>query len=177
MEIWKDIKDYEGYYMVSNLGRVKSLDRVATTKRGVVKNTKGKILNLTLKNNGYLSVMFSLKDKRKRFHVHRLVAYAFIENIHSKPFVNHINGIKTDNSVINLEWCTHKENAQHALKHNLTKKGEESTSSKLTENQVIAIRRLYRLNPKFNKLKLSKKLGVQDTTIHKIIKNQRWKHI
>ena len=79
-EKWIDVEDYEGFYKVSNLGRVRSLDRISPTKLGAIKHTKGKIMNLTLKNNGYFSVMFSVLNKRKRFHVHRLVLIAFLDN-------------------------------------------------------------------------------------------------
>lgn len=74
VEIWKDIFGYEGFYQVSNLGRVQSLNSTIITKKGVVKPKYGMILRLTVKNNKYLSVMFSVKSEQKRFHVHRLVA-------------------------------------------------------------------------------------------------------
>lgn len=176
-EIWKPIKGYESFYEVSNLGRVRSLDRIAKTKAGVIKPTKGKLLSLTLKNNYYISVMLCVKDQRKRFHVHRLVADAFVKKIPGKNLVNHINGVKDDNRFENLEWVDYSENAQHAIKTKLTPIGEESTSSKLTEKKVKAIRRLFRINPFFNRKRIAQKLGVGDTTIHKIIRNQRWKHI
>lgn len=176
-EIWKPAVGYENFYQVSNKGKIRSLDRSSPTKRGIIKNTKGKVLNLTLKNNGYLSVMLSISGKSKRHYVHRLVAETFILNPENKKEVNHINGSKTDNSVINLEWNTRTENIKHALTTNLTPKGEVSSSAKLTEKHVLIIRRLHRINPNFNKLQVAKKLGVQDATIHKIIKRQRWKHI
>lgn len=176
-EIWKDIPGYEDYYQASDQGNIKSKDRVASTKAGVIKPTKGKVLNLTIKSNLYLSVMFSVGAITKRHHAHRLVAQTFIPNPENKPEVNHIDGIKSNNRVQNLEWVTTKENRVHASLNNLTCKGEKSFQSKLTNNKVLAIKRLYRMNPKFNKLALSVKLGVRDTTIHKIIKGQRWKHI
>lgn len=176
-EIWKPVVGYEDYYEVSPTGRVRSLDRISETLSGVVKPTKGKVLNLTVKNNGYLSVMLSVKSITKRFHVHRLVAQAFIPNPYNKAFVNHKNGIKDDNRLENLEWCTRKENAQHASKTGLLRVGEDNAQSKLSKENVLAIRRLYKMNPNFNKTAISKKLGVQNSTIHKIINNKRWKHL
>lgn len=176
-EIWKAIKEYNNYYEVSNFGNVRSLDRIAKTKAGVIKPTKGKVLRLTLKNNGYKTVMLCVNDKRKRFHVHRLVAQAFIPNPENKSEVNHKDGNKANNNVANLEWNTKSENMQHAVLNNLCKIGEESRSAKLSEKTVIAIKRLFRINPNFNKCQIAKKLNVRDTTIHKIINNQRWKHL
>ena len=74
IEIWKDVKGYEGFYQVSNLGRVKSLKGHLITKAGVVKPRHERIMNQTLKNNGYKTIMLSVDNLQKRFHVHRLIA-------------------------------------------------------------------------------------------------------
>ena len=110
-------------------------------------------------------------------YAHRLVAKYFISNTDEKTEVNHIDGNKANNHVSNLEWSTKSENMQHAVLNNLCKIGEESRSAKLSEKTVIAIKRLFRINPKFNKCQIAKKLNVSDTTIHRIIKNERWKHL
>lgn len=117
MEKWKDIKGYEGLYQVSDQGRVKSF----------VRRKEGKILKLQTTYKGYLSV----KVGGKRVAVHRKVAKAFIPNLDNKPQVNHIDGIKTNNNVDNLEWCTNSENQIHANKLGLrrTPKGEEVYNS------------------------------------------------
>lgn len=112
-EIWKNT-EVDGY-MVSNLGRVKSLDRFLPPDnvhpRGQFK--KGRIMKTYRKHHNYDSVILS-KRPDKRYYVHRLVATAFIPNPENKRDVNHKNGNTKDNRVENLEWTTHKENAQHA---------------------------------------------------------------
>ena len=110
MEIWKDVVGYEGYYQVSNLGRVRSLDRVITDKRGVVKNHKGFVKKLTPGNHGYMTAELSRDGKHTRCLVHRLVAEAFIPNKENLPSINHKDENKHNNHVGNLEWCTHKYN-------------------------------------------------------------------
>lgn len=123
-EIWRDIKGYEGKYQVSNFGRVKSLCRTVRYKNRYGKisiaKVNGKTKNMTMNSNGwregkgYLSVMLYKNNKGRRHNVHRLVAEAFIPNLHNLSQVNHIDGDKTNNRVDNLEWCTQSENMQHA---------------------------------------------------------------
>lgn len=177
LEIWNPVKNYNGFYEVSNLGNVRSLDRKAFTKSGVLKRTKGKILSKTIKKNGYLTVMLCLNGKQKRFHIHRLVCQAFNKNETNYPMVNHIDGDKKNNHYNNLEWCDSSHNMKHAVNIGLINLGEKSKKSKLNTHIVLAIRRLYKINPKFNKLAVAKKIGVSDTTIHKIINRKKWKHL
>lgn len=103
IEEWKDVKDYEGLYQVSNLGRVKGLK-------------KGKILKQHDNGKGYMQVGLYKNNKGKPYYVHRLVAKAFIPNTENKPEVNHKDKDRANNCVDNLEWVTSKENEQH--KHN-----------------------------------------------------------
>lgn len=101
-EIWKDITGYEGLYQVSNLGRVKSL-----------KNDKEKILKPAISSKGYLFVNLYKQQKTTHYKVHRIVAKAFIPNPNNLPQVNHKDEDKTNNCVINLEWCTAKYNINY----------------------------------------------------------------
>ena len=124
-EIWKDIKNYEGLYQVSNLGRVKSVDRIITMKNDVYINNKvrfqkGKILQPHISNHGhYLALTLCKNNKRHTKRVHRLVAETFIPNPDNLPEVNHIDGDKFNNTVKNLEWCTDRQNKDHAKAYDL----------------------------------------------------------
>lgn len=131
-EIWKDIQGYEGLYQVSNFGRVKSLDRMAKCRGGVYKLNKERIVFGGIGKYGYNTVCLRKENKRKYLLSHRLVAINFIPNPENKPKVNHINGVKTDNSIENLEWCTVSENTKHGFDvlGRKMKKGYEDKRSK-----------------------------------------------
>lgn len=112
-EIWKDIKGYEGLYQVSNLGRVRSVDRYVKQKEGFYQYIKGRIRKSKLNNGGYMLVSLSKDNKGKTFLIHRLVAQAFIPNSENKPQVNHIDENPCNNCVDNLEWCDAKYNCNY----------------------------------------------------------------
>lgn len=115
LEIWRDVRDFEGFYQVSNLGRVRSLDRLGDNGRLY----KGVIKSAGDNGRGYLQVNLKVKGKQKSVYVHRLVAEAFIPNPENKPEVNHCDGDKTNCFEDNLEWTTHIENVRHAFDNGL----------------------------------------------------------
>lgn len=120
-EIWKDIKNYEGLYQVSNLGNVRSLDKIDyiynfKKEQKVKRIRKGKIIKHNISNKGYKFVSLYKNKKRNNFYIHRLVAQTFIQNIDNLPIINHIDGNKLNNNISNLEWCTYSHNVKEAYR-------------------------------------------------------------
>lgn len=163
MEIWKPIVGINDKYEVSNLGRVRSLGY----KTPLIFKPRFYL------RSEYLLVRLTVDGKRKYFSIHRLVAEAFIPNPDNKPCVNHINGIKTDNRVKNLEWVTRSENQYHALKNGLAPSGEKHPNAKFTKEQIIFIRD----NPaNLTGRELAKKFNVTPTVISGIQLGKCWKN-
>lgn len=135
MEKWIDIQGFENKYQVSNLGRVRSVDRIVVRSDGKTLHKKGKILKNRINRDGYLSViLYDNNFKCNSKYVHRLVAQSFLKN-GDKPEVNHIDGDKSNNIVSNLEWCTRCENIQHADKTGLRIFTKES-KEKMRKSQI-----------------------------------------
>jgi len=153
MENYKVIKDYPDY-AISIDGEVFSL-------------RYNKKLKSIINTRGYMRVDLTKDFIRKTIKIHRLVAEAYIDNVNNYPQVNHINGIKTDNRVENLEWCTAKQNIQHAIINKL-----KVQSSKLKEFQVLEIR-----NSRLSRKELSILYDISVRNIGFIINRVTWKHI
>jgi hypothetical protein len=173
-EIWKDVKGAEGYAKVSNLGRIKSSDRVFLNTLGKHVRYRGILIACRI-CNGYEYISITTSTGRKNAMVHRFVAEAFIPNSDGKPFVNHIDCNKRNNQVNNLEWCTHLENITHAKENNRHKKGSDVHRSKLTEEQVHEIREKSKNGYTYKQLK--KEYNVGWTAINGCVKRITWKHI
>jgi hypothetical protein len=173
-EIWKSIEGFEGLYEVSNLGNVRSLPRT-------VKNRyfPGKNRSLTSQKTGYKAVTLTGKGKRITDYVHRLVAKAFIANPENKPAINHIDSDRTNNNVMNLEWCTFQENIDHAAKvGSFNNVGEHHPQSILTEKDVKEIRNRYKKHCRKNGSgALSKEYGVSVSNIMDVIYKKSWKEV
>lgn len=166
-EIYKDIAGFEDY-QVSNFGNVKSKQKRRKGK-SCYYISKEKPIKLNLKKSGYFEVVLTNESLKKTFSVHRLVAIAFIPNPDNKPQVNHINGIKNDNRIENLEWVTASENIIHAVDNGLTNKNR---FAKLTAKEVLEIRNLKNKNTE-----IAKVYNVTRETISLIKNRKTWTHI
>ena len=119
IEIWHDVKGYEGIYKFSTLGRIKSVARKMGDAPGVTRKMPERIMKQAVNNKGYMTVMLSRGDRKRRpLFVHRIIAQA-IPNPENKPCVNHKDGNPKNNKINNLEWCTQKENTRHGWEHGL----------------------------------------------------------
>lgn len=174
-EVWKDIENLEGQYQVSNLGRVKSLERVITRSNGWPLRIKEKILKQHDNGKGYMLVKMD-----KRFvAVHRIVAKHFLDNPQNLPEVDHIDGRRGNNESTNLEWVTKSENMKrsHARGARVCPdiKGDKNPGSKLTEREVIEIRKRHKEGAK--QVEIAKDFGINFRTVSQIVNRSIWKHV
>jgi NUMOD4 motif-containing protein/HNH endonuclease len=177
-EIWKGVLGWENRYEVSSIGRVRSVEREGKHYSGSKSLWKSKMLKFNI-NRGYKHVLLYRSEfDKQRTGVHRLVAAAFIPNPDNKPTVNHINCNPGDNRVENLEWATYKEQQDHAAKsgHRYMTLGEMSNFSKLTESDVIEIRRLFD-NGIMTRIEIANKFSMAKSNVQYIVNRQTWKHI
>lgn len=168
---WKPVIGYEGSYEISDFGKVRSI-----TRKCGERITNGKILNERLNKKGYPEVFFHSKEKKNLArNPHRLVAETFIPNPNNLPQVNHINGIKTDNKVKNLEWVNNSMNQLHAYALGLqpSRKGENNSNTKLTNNIVTTIKEKY--NSGLNIKYISENMNINLSILRQIIYGRTWK--
>ena len=157
-EIWKDVLGYEGFYQVSNLGRVKSLDKHDRCGRF----KEGKIKVIGDNGNGYCVVNLKVDGKQQMKTVHRLVATAFIPNPNNLSEINHIDGNKKNNTISNLEWCDRSKNVKHAIKNKL--------QTNFGQRKVMCVE----LNKVFNSVTEAEKwVGVKGSRISNVCQLKR----
>ena len=159
------IDGYEGRYMMTEGGGVYSL-------------LTNKILKTSLDKDGYKRLSLrGVCGKRKTFTLHRLIAKIFIPNPENKPCVNHIDGVKSNNRVDNLEWCTVSENTKHSYDMGLQPKpyGESNNNNKLREKDVLEIRRLWEEGV-MQKV-IAKKFDIKQPTVSNIVRRKIWPNL
>lgn len=181
-EIWKDVLGYGGYYAVSNLGRIKSLDRYARNNiNGGKRYIPGRIISQKTKSNGYKEVSINIDRSKRSRYVHRLVCEAFFGKIEDKLAVNHKDGDKSNNRLDNLEICTYSQNSKHSyhVLNNKLKplKGEGHARSKLKEEEVIHIKSSYIKGSSNAEIHSTYKGRVSKTQINSIMYGLSWKHL
>lgn len=182
-EIWIDVEGFEGLYQVSNLGRVKSLDRTEwSVRNNSPRKRSGRMLKPSKNNRGYEYVDFYKDGKPERMTVHRIVAIAFLSNPGKRETVNHIDGIKANNRAVNLEWMTLSENINHAYKTGLKDKGvnrgEANWNAILDEKSVIEIRdNAIKNGGSLSIEELGRMFGVGKGTIKDVVNRKTWKHV
>ena len=162
-EEWRSIPDFDGYE-VSSYGRVSSIDRTATVMhKGRFRiKTFSSVLLVQINDRGYARVSLYKNDRKKKaYKVHKLVAEAFIPNPENKPEIDHIDGIKNNNNVCNLEWVTHAENMRRAL-------------GTITFEIAEEIRLAYETE-KISQENLGRRYGVKRCIIADIVINKSWK--
>ena len=152
-EIWKDIQGYEGFYQISNLGNVKSLERVVDKGNGILQHRKERIMNKRESVDGYYIAKLNVNKESTSIAIHILVARHFIDNPNNYPEVNHKDCNRKNNQVDNLEWCTHQQNVEHSkqLGHYKTKSGCDNPNYK---NDTLKIK--YKNNPTLAKINNSR---------------------
>ncbi len=162
-EIWKEVRDYEGIYWVSNKGRIRNRSKI------IVSREKG----------GYKRISLSKSGKKRSFAVHRLVAFSFLPKPkEGRNEINHIDGVRNNNAPCNLEWCTRKENIKHAIEVTgnytqhigLWKKIKNKKQSELSRSDVLKIKKL--LSEGVTGYRISKIFKVNTNTIYAIKRNQ-----
>jgi hypothetical protein len=175
-EEWRDVDWSDGIYQVSNLGRVRSKERVVIRSDGRNLTVRAKILRQN-KNQGYPSVKMMKNRIGTTVKVHRLIAKAFIPNPENKKNINHIDGSRDNNSISNLEWCTFSENTKHAYKTGAMtpKKGSENGYAKLTERDIMKIKEMLSSKSVTHR-EIALKFNVARTTVTAINRNQNWNH-
>lgn len=176
-EIWKPVVGYEGFYEVSNLGRVRGLPRWVNSKNGSFALKAGKVLSHHFHSAGYPQIRLSREGRAKTVCVHRLVCEAFNGPPPSAEHeAAHIDGSRDNNAPDNLCWKTAAGNAADRKVHGTERMGEQIPVGKLTAEQVIEIRAKYQ--PRYGSLaELGREYGVTRNAIFSIIQRKHWKHI
>lgn len=172
-ETWKPIPGYEGIYEASDLGRVRSLDRVTVASNGVSRKWKGRVLKQNKNGSGYLQVVLSKPGGVNNLFVHRLVFMAFNGEIQSGRDICHCDGDKHNNRSGNLRSDTRAGNMKDAIKHGVSPRGERNSQSKLTAEEVLQMRREF-ASGECSRSDLAEKYQVNRTQIGLILTGRAW---
>ena len=173
-ELWLPVTGYEGLYEVSDLARVRSLDRTVIRSDGRLRRFPGVVLTQWVNSSGYWAVNLSKNGAWKPHPVHVLVAAAFLGPRPPGLQVHHGTARQHNNSPGNLSYGTAKENAADRLRDGTLASGERNGRSKLTNAQVLEIRRLLENAPQGTTARLARKFGVSFSTVSRIRRGKTW---
>lgn len=177
-EEWRPVPGHEGRYEVSSEGRVRSVSRLVNSKNGSKAKKRGRILRpCKSARTGYLAVTLSTENRRTTHNVHRLVCEAF----HGAPPIRsaqvaHGDGVRTNNRADNLRWTTAKGNAADRNEHGTAPIGEGAGNHKITESDVLAIRRAF-TGKRGDLSWLGRKFGITKQQVRNIVQRKQWTHI
>ncbi|HYE70368.1 MAG TPA: NUMOD4 motif-containing HNH endonuclease [Aquabacterium sp.] len=175
-ETWRPIHGYEGFYEVSDKGRVRSLPRRAMVRGGATRSVAGIVMTLTKREDGYLAVSLYRDNKSESFLAHRLVASAFMGHLGDGQEVNHKDGDKGNNSTSNLEIVSRQQNIDHAVASGLIdNKGERNAGASISEDLVRQILADHAAGLGYKKL--SKKYGVSWGLARNVAARRTWRHV
>lgn len=176
IERWIDIQGYEGLYQISSHGNVRSLDRSKKANHNNYYIAKGKLLKHSFNHKNYPEVaLYNKEGKRRNHRIHKLVATNFLVKGSNQTQINHKDGIKSNNNIDNLEWCTGEENIYHAYETGLYKHGQESHLSLLTEKEVLEIIELRKQG--LLQKEISQKFNVSVGAIANILSGKSWNRL
>jgi hypothetical protein len=174
-EIWKSVKGYEGFYEVSNLGRVRTIARIAIglskLKNPRKTPVKAKIKKSRINQSGYVTVALVRNNVSAVTYLHRIIATAFISNPKGYKIINHKNGIKSDNRIENLEWCTSGYNNQHAINTRLRKPAR----AQIDEKMAYKIREMR--SQKLTYEKIGELVGISKASIGAFLRGTNYKYL
>ncbi len=172
-EEWRAVVGYEGFYEVSNLGRVRSLDRNDVLSNGVTRFQRGRILSPGHNGSGYYTVQLCKKSCLTHFYVHRLVAFAFLDPPKKDQIeVNHKYGIKSDNRASELEWTSATENVRHAFQVGLK---TSPLHTKLTQTDADEIRQLCLEG--HTQRNVAHTFGISQALVNQIVSGKTWNKV
>jgi len=179
-EIWKPVVGFEGFYEVSSLGRVRSLDRTTTTRGNKIKpykrSWKGRILSHSF-IEGYPSVILYKESEPHTLRIHRGVLSAFLRLPKSGEVCMHLDHCRSNNHLTNLKWGTQRENMQQSVDDGKLCKGEDKPFAKLSNTDVQEIKSLLRDGSRLTHREIGKRYGVTVGVISNINTGRAWKHI
>lgn len=180
-EVWRAISGFEGSHEVSNMGRVRTIERewigVTPTGHAARRKVKPRVVKQRISENGYMRAALCVDGKAHSVLTHRLVATAFVPAEYERAQVNHKNGDKTDNRVENLEWSNGSHNQLHAIETGLVRvrRGTERGMAKLTDDKVREIRRLIAAG--MVQRRIAEQFGVAPCKITMIKQGAAWSHV